>query len=57
MPVSAYVTFAVLSVLCVMAAQRLASAQQRKALPWMVAALSLGPFALIPLALMQKRGT
>jgi hypothetical protein len=51
MPMPLYIAFAVLTVLCVLAAQRLAKRQGRKALPWMVAAAVLGPFPLIPLAL------
>ncbi|MBC8036359.1 MAG: hypothetical protein H7X89_03990 [Rhizobiales bacterium] len=49
LPVS--IAFAMLTVVCVIAARRLARRQGRKALPWMVAAAVLGPFPLIPLAL------
>lgn len=55
MPLSATAAFTVLAILSVMAARRLAAVQGRKPLPWMVAALSLGPLPLIPLALLQKR--
>jgi hypothetical protein len=45
----------VLTLLSVRAAQQLAVVRGRKPVPWMVAALSLGPLPLIPLALLQKR--
>jgi hypothetical protein len=51
MPASLYVIVAVLTVLSVLAAQRLAKHQGRNPLPWMVAAATLGPLPLIPLAL------
>lgn len=51
MPTALYVAFAILTVLSMLAAQRLAKHQGRKALPWMLAAAVLGPFPLIPLAL------
>jgi hypothetical protein len=55
MSLSAIAAFTVLAILSVWAAQRLAAAQGRKPLPWMVAALSLGPLPLIPLALLRKK--
>lgn len=55
MSLSAYAVLSVLAVLSVWAARRLAVTQGRRPLPWMVAALSLGPLPLIPLALLQKR--
>lgn len=51
MPMVLYLTFAVLTILSVIAAQRLAKQQGRKPLPWMIAAATLGPLPLIPLAL------
>ena len=51
MSIAAFAFFAALAVLSVIAAQRLAKHQGRKPLPWMVAAASIGPLALIPLAL------
>ena len=51
MPLSAYAFFAVLTVLSVIAAQRIARHQGRRPLPWMIAAATLGPLPLIPLAL------
>jgi hypothetical protein len=51
MSASVYATFFVLTILSVVAAQRLAKQQGRKALPWMIAAATLGPLPLIPLAL------
>jgi len=51
MPMSVYIAFAVVTVLSVLAAQRLAKRQGRRPVPWMVAATILGPFTLIPLAL------
>jgi hypothetical protein len=51
MPASLYITLAVLTVLSVLGAQRLARRQGRNPLPWMVAAATLGPLPLIPLAL------
>lgn len=55
MPISVFAVLAVLTLLSARAAQRLAVMQGRKALPWMVAALSFGPLPLIPLALLNKR--
>ncbi len=55
MSITAYAVLAVLSLLCMMAAQRLAAVQGRRTMPWMVAALAFGPFPLIPLALLHKR--
>jgi hypothetical protein len=54
MPLSAYIVLAGLTIICAFAAQRLAMSKERKPLPWMIAALWLGPFALIPLAFMSK---
>ncbi len=54
MSLSAYIVLTGLAIICAFAAQRLAMSQGRKPLPWMIAALSFGPFALIPLALMSK---
>lgn len=51
MPMALYIAFAVLTILSVIAAQRLAKQQGRKPIPWMVAAATLGPLPLIPLAL------
>lgn len=55
MPLSAYIILTALAILCAFAAERLAQNQGRRPLPWMVAAISVGPFALIPLALLAKR--
>lgn len=55
MPLSAYIVLTVLAIICAFAAERLAQSQGREPLPWMVAAISFGPFALIPLALLAKR--
>ena len=55
MPLSAYAFFAILTVLSVVGAQRLARHQGRKPLPWMIAAAALGPIPLIPLALNAQR--
>ena len=55
MPLSAYIVLTGLAIICTFAAERLALSQGRKPLPWMVAAFSVGPFALIPLALLAKR--
>ena len=51
MPLSVFIAFAIITVLSVLATQRLAKRQGRKPVPWMVAATILGPFTLIPLAL------
>ena len=55
MPLSAYIVLTALAIICTFAAERLALSQARKPLPWMVAALTFGPFALIPLALLANR--
>jgi hypothetical protein len=54
MPISAYIILTVLAIICAYAAERLALSQGRRPLPWMVAAITFGPFALIPLALLAK---
>ncbi len=54
MPLSTFIVLTALATACAFTAQRLAISQERKPLPWMIAALSFGPFALIPLALMSK---
>jgi hypothetical protein len=46
-----YLAFVALTIFSVIAAQRLAKQQGRKPLPWMIAAATLGPLPLIPLAL------
>jgi hypothetical protein len=51
MPAVLYLFFIVLTVLSMLAAQRLAKRQGRKPMPWMIAAAFLGPLPLIPLAL------
>ena len=51
MPIALYLMLAALTILSVIAAQRLAKQQGRKPLPWMIAAATLGPLPLIPLAL------
>ena len=51
MPMALYFVLAVLTVSSVLAARRLARKQGRSPLPWMVAAATLGPLPLIPLAL------
>ena len=51
MSLALYLAFATLTILSVLAAQRLTKRQGRKPVPWMVAATILGPFTLIPLAL------
>jgi hypothetical protein len=55
MPIGAYAVLALLAALSAFAAQRLAVSQGRNPLPWVVAAVSFGPFPLIPLALLSKR--
>ena len=55
MPLSAYLVLTGLAIICAYAAQRLAISQGRNPLPWMVAAVSFGPFALVPLALLTKQ--
>ena len=54
MPMMAYVVFALLAAFCAWGAQRLALNQGRKPLPWMVAAVIFGPFALVPLAILAR---
>jgi hypothetical protein len=51
MPASLYIFLTVLTILSVLATQRLAKQRGRKPLPWMIAATILGPLPLIPLAL------
>jgi len=46
-----FILLSVLTILSVFAARRLAKRQGRNALPWMIAAATLGPLPLIPLAL------
>jgi hypothetical protein len=54
MSLSAYTVLTILAIICTYAAQRFALSQGRKPLPWMIAAITFGPFALIPLALLAK---
>jgi|HubBroStandDraft_5_1064220.scaffolds.fasta_scaffold511222_1 hypothetical protein len=51
MSLSAYAVLSMLSILSVVAAQRLARHQARRPVAWMIAATFLGSFPLIPLAL------
>jgi hypothetical protein len=52
-----FVALAAFTVLCMAAAQRLASSKGKSPVGWMLAASFLGPLPLIPLALLQDRST
>jgi hypothetical protein len=55
MPMTTTLVLTVLTLLCALMAQRLAISRGRKPFPWMLAAVTFGPFPLIPLALLSKR--